>query len=87
VLLVSNRLAITPSQNIATGSSQRAFEIEHLGAARRLRYLSLGELVSVAGEGSKEVHDLLERAAGEARQGGNFNMHLVSVVGRKAGGV
>jgi hypothetical protein len=52
-----------------------------------MHIMGLGELVSVAGDGSKEVHDLLERATGEVRQGGSFNMELVSVVGRKARGV
>jgi len=52
-----------------------------------MHMMGLGELVSVAGKGSKEVHELLERAAGEARHGGSFNMNLVSVVGRKAGSV
>jgi hypothetical protein len=52
-----------------------------------MHMMGLRELVSVAGNGSKEVHDLLERAAGEAHQGGSFNIDLVSVVGRKAGSV
>ncbi|PQE31078.1 umta methyltransferase family protein [Rutstroemia sp. NJR-2017a WRK4] len=52
-----------------------------------MHMMGLEELASASGEGSKEVHELLERAAEEVRQGGSFNMDLVSVVGRKAGGI
>lgn len=62
-------------------------DVTYAYAWTTMHMLGLAELVNVAGKGSKRVHDLLERASGEARNGGSFNMNLVSVVGRKGGSI
>ncbi|PQE12642.1 UMTA methyltransferase family protein [Rutstroemia sp. NJR-2017a BBW] len=62
-------------------------DIAYSHAWTTMHMMGLGELASASGEGSKEVHELLEEAAEEVRQGGSFNIDLVSVVGRKAGNI